>query len=72
MENPFLQDALQGRQVPVTLLLLVALAAVFLKGFKEAIGLAVVLVALYLGLSLVVIGRAAVEVASTPGQRQTP
>jgi hypothetical protein len=48
-------------------MLLVALAAVFLKGFKEAIGLAVVLVVLYLGLSLVVIGRAAAEVAATPG-----
>jgi hypothetical protein len=67
IENPFLQDALQGRQLPVTLVLVLALAAVFLKGFKEAIGVAVVLVVLYLGLSLVVIGRAAVEVAASPG-----
>ena len=67
IENPFLHDALQGRHVPVTLVLLVALAAVFLKGFKEAIGVAVVLVVLYLGLSLVVIGRAAVEVTATAG-----
>ena len=43
-------------------MLLVLLAAVFLKGFKEAIGVAVVLVVVYLGLSLVVIGRSALEV----------
>lgn len=67
IENPFLHHALQGRQVLLTLMLLVALAAVFLKGFKEAIGFAVVLVVLYLSLSLVVIGRAAAEVAATPG-----
>jgi hypothetical protein len=67
IENPFLHDALQGRQVPVTLMLVLALAAVFLKGFKEAIGVAVVMVVLYLGLSLVVIARAAAEVAATPG-----
>src|SRR6476659_5370041 len=30
IENPFLHDALQGRHVPVTLLLLVLLAAIFL------------------------------------------
>src|SRR6478672_1100349 len=66
IENPFLHDALQGRNVVVTLVLLAALAAVFLKGFKEAIGIAVVLVAAYLGLSLVVIIRAVVELQSHP------
>ena len=38
----------------------------FLKGFKEAIGLAVILVAVYLGLSAVVIGNGALEVFSHP------
>ena len=70
IENPFLHDALQGRQVAGHALLLVLLAAVFLKGFKEAIGVAVVLVVLYLGLSLVVIARAAAEVARHPGRRR--
>ena len=37
-------------------MLLAALGAVFLKGFREAIGLAVVLVVLYLALNVVVIG----------------
>jgi hypothetical protein len=66
IENPFLHDVLTGHQVGVTLVLLAALAAVFLKGFKEAIGVAVVLVILYLGLSLVVIVRAAVELGDHP------
>lgn len=66
LENPFLQDALRGRQLPVTLVLVLALAAIFLKGFREAIGVAVVLVVIYLGLSLVVIGRAVLEVAAAP------
>lgn len=67
LENPFLHDALQGQQVAVTLLLILALALVFLKGFKEAIGVAVVLVIAYLLLSAVVIGRGAIEVLGTPG-----
>ncbi|WP_309647704.1 amino acid transporter [Nocardioides sp.] len=55
VENPFLHDAIAGKEVLVTLGLLALLAAVFLKGFTEAIGIAVVLVAAYLGLSAVVI-----------------
>nr|WP_255523846.1 amino acid transporter [Terrabacter sp. MAHUQ-38] len=66
IENPYLHHALEGRNVAVTLALLVALAGVFLKGFKEAIGVAVVLVVAYLGLSLVVIARAAVELGDHP------
>ncbi|WP_369812576.1 amino acid transporter [Kineosporia sp. A_224] len=66
LENPFLRSALEGRQVVVTLALILALALVFLKGFKEAIGLAVVLVIAYLTLSAVVIGRGALEVLTHP------
>ncbi|GCD91446.1 amino acid transporter [Nocardioides sp. LS1] len=54
-ENPYLHDTLSGHRVLVTLGLLALLAAVFLKGFSEAIGIAVVLVTIYLGLSLVVV-----------------
>ena len=39
----------------MTLILLAALGAVFLKGFKEAIGLAVVIVTVYLSLNVVII-----------------
>ena len=66
VENPFLHDALSGREVVVTLGLIGLLAAVFLKGFKEAIGVAVVLVVAYLVLSAVVIGRGLVEVVTHP------
>jgi hypothetical protein len=41
LENPFCPALLSGQQVAVTLALLAALAAVFLSGFKEAIGIAV-------------------------------
>lgn len=66
IENPFLHSALEGKQVVVTLGLLALLAAVFLKGFKEAIGIAVGLVIVYLGLSAVVIVRSFVELGDHP------
>ncbi|EYB69529.1 hypothetical protein DEIPH_ctg004orf0034 [Deinococcus phoenicis] len=67
VENPFLKDALAGKQVVITLGLLALLGAVFLKGFQEAIGIAVALVVLYLGLNVVLIGRGLAEVITHPG-----
>lgn len=55
VENPHLTDALHGRQVLITMILVALLGAVFLKGFSEAIGVAVVLVAVYLALNVVVV-----------------
>jgi hypothetical protein len=55
LENPFVPDALDAHPVPVTLFLIGLLGAVFLKGFKEAIGIAVGLVGTYLALNLVVV-----------------
>lgn len=55
MENPYLPEALGGIQIEMTLVLIALLGAVFLKGFKEAIGIAVVLVGVYLLLNLIVI-----------------
>ncbi|WP_407636734.1 APC family permease [Intrasporangium oryzae] len=66
LENPYLKTALSGKQVAVTLTLLLLLAAIFLKGFKEAIGIAVVLVVAYLGLSVVVIARGLLEIRNHP------
>lgn len=66
IENPFAPEFLYGQEVAVTLVLLALLAAVFLRGFKEAIGVAVVLVVLYLGLNVVVIARSLGEAAAHP------
>ena len=66
VENPFFPHAL-GNQMGVTLVILVALAAIFLKGFKEAIKIAVVLVALYLILNAVVTAVALGAIVQHPG-----
>lgn len=57
IENPFMKHFVEGHQVEVTVFLLLMLGAVFLRGFKEAIGIAVVLVVAYLSLNVVVIGK---------------
>lgn len=44
--------------IGITMLLLVLLGATFMKGFKEVIGIAVVIVAVYLALNAVIIGYA--------------
>ena len=54
IHNPFVPAAFD-HPVGVTIVLLIGLGAIFLKGFREAIGLAVVIVALYLTLNVVVI-----------------
>ena len=66
IENPFLQPVLGDHQMLVTLAILVVLAAVFLKGFKEAIGLAAIVAVPYLVLNLVVLGRGAWEILTHP------
>ncbi|MFJ3234072.1 amino acid transporter [Streptomyces sp. NPDC086787] len=55
VENPHLTNLLDGKQLLITLLLVALLGAVFLKGFLEAIGVAVALVGIYLVLNLVVV-----------------
>jgi hypothetical protein len=55
IENPFVRPW-ASHAVGVTILLLLGLAAIFLKGFREAIWLAVWLVAAYLAVNVVVIG----------------
>ena len=55
IENPFAPDFLEGQQVVITLALIAGLGIVFLRGFKEAINVAVVLVAVFLLLNVVVV-----------------
>ncbi|AMM22553.1 amino acid transporter [Frondihabitans sp. PAMC 28766] len=56
IENPFAPSWFHGAEVPITLVLIALLGVVFLRGFKEAIGIALVLVGVYLVLNAVVIG----------------
>src|ERR671933_551456 len=55
VENPLVSESLRGQEVAFTLMLLAVLGAVFLKGFREAIGMAVIVVGAYLLLTLVVV-----------------
>ncbi|GGW11386.1 amino acid transporter [Streptomyces capoamus] len=55
VENPHLTQALEGKQMLITLFLVALLGAVFLKGFLEAVGVAVALVGVYLALNVVVV-----------------
>jgi purine-cytosine permease-like protein len=66
VENPFTPPYLHEHRVAITLLLITILGAIFLKGFKEAIGLAVFLVASYLLLNLVVVGMGVYEIFTHP------
>lgn len=68
LENPFVRDQFGFLEHPVfvTLILISLLGLVFLKGFREAIGIAVVLVGVFLFLNLVTIGRGLYEVATHP------
>ncbi|MBV9390305.1 MAG: amino acid transporter [Verrucomicrobia bacterium] len=67
IENPFAHRFLQGQAIPVTLFLVLLLAVVFLIGFKEAIGIAVVLVSVYLILNTIVILVGLEHVIAHPG-----
>ncbi len=65
-ENPFLHPYLGGHQILITLVLLTALAAVFVRGFREAIGVASVAAIPYLLLNVVVLSRGLWEVFTHP------
>jgi hypothetical protein len=64
--NPILQKVLPLGQMALTVLLILMLGAIFLKGFGEAIGLSVILTTIYLSLNLAIITAAGVELAHTP------
>jgi hypothetical protein len=66
IENPFLRPVLGERPILVTVIILTVLGAVFLKGFKEAIGLSAAAALPYLALNLVVLGRGIWEVIVHP------
>jgi hypothetical protein len=68
IENPFVEHNLQflNHKVIVTLILIGFLGAVFLKGFNEAIGIAVGIVAVYLVMNVIVISTGLYEIFTHP------
>ena len=71
VENPVMRNLLHGLSatpvnIGITLALVTFLSGVFIKGFKEAIGIAVVLVFAYLLLNLIVVAVGLYHVAQHP------
>ncbi|MEV0459422.1 amino acid transporter [Catellatospora methionotrophica] len=67
LENPLAPHFLEGHAVTITVVLLLILGGVFLLGFSEAVGVAIPLVAVFLGLNAVIAVYGLVEVFTTPG-----
>ncbi|MEN3326213.1 MAG: hypothetical protein V7638_1020 [Acidobacteriota bacterium] len=65
IENPFTPPLLK-HQIGVTLVLIAVLGVIFMRGFKEAIGIAVALVGVYLVLNTVVIGFGLYQLVTHP------
>ncbi len=65
IENPFTPEIFK-HQIGVTIVMIAFLGVIFLKGFKEAIGIAVALVGIYLLLNIVVIGVGLYELVTHP------
>lgn len=66
IENPYAPAAFHGQEVAITLVLIAFLGAVFLKGFGEAIGIAVGIVVVYILLNLIVIFTGFAEIVRNP------
>jgi len=67
LESPFFPAGLQGYAVVITIALLLVLGGVFLLGFREAVVVAIPLVAVFLVLNMVVVVKGLVEVFTTDG-----
>jgi hypothetical protein len=65
VENPLFSSWLHD-SIGMTIFLLAFLGAVFLKGFREAIGLSVLIVGLYLACNAVVVVRSVMELCAHP------
>ncbi|MEY2833745.1 MAG: hypothetical protein RLZZ574_3004 [Cyanobacteriota bacterium] len=66
VENPLIPEFLQSQNLSLTLILIGLLGAVFLKGFEEAIAIAVVLVITYLLLNLVILSVSIHQILQNP------
>ncbi len=66
IENPLVPNWLHDQVIGITLVLIALLGAVFLRGFREAIGIAVFLVGIYLLLNLVVVSVCSYQIFNNP------
>ena len=66
VSNPLVPTSWHIYNLLITLAVLALLAGVFLRGFAEAIGIAVLLVVVYLGLNLVVVAVGMAHVITSP------
>ncbi|NMO03965.1 APC family permease [Gordonia sp. TBRC 11910] len=66
VENPLIPKSFGSHTILITLILLALLAAVFLRGFTEAIKVAVVLVVVYLVLNFVVVVSGIAHIVAAP------
>src|SRR5215204_949734 len=64
--NPFVPDFLREREVSMTLVLVAILGGIFLKGFTEAIGIAIFLVGTYLLFNLIIVAIGFYQIATNP------
>jgi hypothetical protein len=67
IENPLAPGFLHGSAVIITVVLLLVLGGVFLLGFNEAVGVAIPLVAAFLGLNAIIVVVGLYEVFATGG-----
>lgn len=66
VENPLLSGLVHGQAVAITIVLLLILGGVFLLGFREAVSVAIPLVAVFLLLNAVVVGVGVVQLFAEP------
>ena len=71
LENPYAPSFLEGNAVAVTVVLLLILGGVFLLGFSEAVGVAIPLVVVFLGLNTVIVVVGLLDVFRTQGALST-
>ncbi|MDQ1570979.1 MAG: hypothetical protein QOF79_1653 [Actinomycetota bacterium] len=64
--NPLMPEWLRGQNALLTFILIAGLGVVFLKGFREAIGIAVGLVSVYLALNLIIVIAAGAHIVENP------
>jgi len=66
LENPAVPEAWSGAAVPITIVLLLILGGVFLLGFREAVIVAIPVVAVFLAVNAIVIGVGLQQVIAEP------